>query len=61
MMPEPETIARMVAALGLLAGGATIVAFVGWVVGLGTVLELMFGGITLLFIFAFLVLLAGGR
>ncbi len=30
MIPEPETIARMVAALGFLAVGASVVAFVGW-------------------------------
>ena len=61
MMPEPETLARMIAGLGMLAAGATVVAFVGWVVGLGTVLELVFGAITGLFIFAFCVLLGSGR
>ena len=61
MTPEPETIARMIAVLGILAGGAAVVAFVGWVVGLGTVLELMFGAITVFFVFAFVVLLVGGR
>jgi hypothetical protein len=34
MTPEPETIARMVAALGMLAVGASVVAFVGWLIKL---------------------------
>lgn len=33
-MPEPETIARMVAALGFLMVGAAVVAFVGWILRL---------------------------
>jgi hypothetical protein len=34
MMPEPETLARMIAALCILAVGSAVVAFVGWLIHL---------------------------
>jgi hypothetical protein len=34
MIPEPETLARMIAALCMLAVGSAIVAFVGWLLHL---------------------------
>ena len=34
MMPEPETLSRMLAALCILAVGASVVAFVGWIIRL---------------------------
>lgn len=33
-MPEPETLARMIAALCMLAVGALVVALVGWIIRL---------------------------
>ncbi len=34
MIPEPETIARMIAALGMLTVGAAVVVVVGWLIRL---------------------------
>jgi|GEM_PF-4050106 hypothetical protein len=33
-MPDPETLARMIAALGMLAVGALVVSAVGWILRL---------------------------
>lgn len=60
-MPDPETLARMVAAIGTIAVGASVVAFVGWIVGLGTILELLFGVAAFLIVFAGVVILTVGR
>jgi hypothetical protein len=34
MTPDPETLARMIAALCILAVGAIVVAFLGWLINL---------------------------
>jgi len=33
-MPEPETLSRMIAALGILTVGAMVVTFIGWLLHL---------------------------
>lgn len=34
MISEPETIARMIAAIGMIAVGSLVVALVGWIIHL---------------------------
>jgi len=34
MTPESETLARMIAAVGILTVGAMVVTFVGWIIRL---------------------------